>query len=426
MALIEFVEVSLSELNPAVLWGRNLEFPRAGTWAEGHAIEIIGWVLGREAPAVAVEMTADGRLLGRVPVNIQRPDVAAFHSQVEDGARSGFQARVQMGGIGELEVTVEAVLDNQVRVAIGRIRARRRWREDLARTGTPLISVVIPCYNQARFLDEAIESVLAQSYPHFEVAVIDDGSTDNAEEVAARYAWVRYIRQENGGLAAARNTGLRRTIGEYLVFLDADDRLLPRALETGLAAFAEHPECAFVAGHCKPITVDGTPFPASENSCVDRDHYAALLRKCFIYPPGAVMFRRSVFETVRNFDVSVSPCADYDLYLRVAKDFPIWCHHQMVAEYRKHGANMTRNAALMLKSGFAVLRSQRQYIKRNELWKKAYDDGIEFIRACYGPALAGELHSEIRSGNAWQAMPGLLALVRYYPAGLFSLLRQHS
>src|SRR5918997_500688 len=107
-----------------------------------------------------------------------------------------------------------------------------------------LVSVVIPCYNQAHFLGEAIESVLSQTYPHFEVVVVDDGSTDNTQEVAARYPGVRYIRQENQGLAGARNAGIRRSNGSFLVFLDADDRLLPRALEAGLKALKEHPECA--------------------------------------------------------------------------------------------------------------------------------------------------------------------------------------
>src|ERR671912_965329 len=113
--------------------------------------------------------------------------------------------------------------------------------------GTGLVSVVIPCYNQAHFLGEAIESVLSQTYPHFEIVVVDDGSTDNTQEVAARYPGVRYIRQENQGLAGARNAGIRRSNGSYLVFLDADDRLLPEALEVGLEHLNAHPECAFVS-----------------------------------------------------------------------------------------------------------------------------------------------------------------------------------
>jgi glycosyltransferase involved in cell wall biosynthesis len=92
-----------------------------------------------------------------------------------------------------------------------------------------VVSVVIPCYNQAHFLHEAIESALAQTYSHCEILVVDDGSTENIAEVAAGYPKVRYIRQENSGVSAARNKGWKRSRGEYLVFLDADDRLLPEA-----------------------------------------------------------------------------------------------------------------------------------------------------------------------------------------------------
>src|ERR687890_856397 len=96
-----------------------------------------------------------------------------------------------------------------------------------------LVSVVIPCYNQAHFLGEAIESVLAQSYPRFEIIVVDDGSTDDTSKVAARHPGGRYVYQNNQGVSAARNSGLARSEGEYVVFLDADDRLLPEALVAG-------------------------------------------------------------------------------------------------------------------------------------------------------------------------------------------------
>lgn len=91
-----------------------------------------------------------------------------------------------------------------------------------------LISVIIPCHNQARFLSEAIGSVLSQRYSSFEIVVVDDGSTDDTFEVASRYRQVRCVRQINQSLSAARNAGLGASKGSYLVFLDADDRLLPQ------------------------------------------------------------------------------------------------------------------------------------------------------------------------------------------------------
>ena len=92
---------------------------------------------------------------------------------------------------------------------------------------SPVVSVVIPCYRQAHFLPDAIESVLAQTYPHFEIIVVDDGSPDDTRAVAGRYPGVRCLRQRNRGLSAARNAGLAASIGTYVVFLDADDRLTP-------------------------------------------------------------------------------------------------------------------------------------------------------------------------------------------------------
>jgi len=422
VALIEFVEVSFSEVNPEEIRGYHLDVPEAADQTEGDTIEIIGWVLGARSPAIAVEVTAGSRLLRRVPINVPRPDVAEQYPDLANSKQSGFKAKVQMGGAAELRLLVHAVLEDQKRVQLVGIHAQRRWREQRHET-TPLASVIIPCYGQAHFLAETIESVVAQRYPHFEVVVIDDGSADNTEEVALQWPRVRYVRQDNSGLAAARNTGLRRSLGDYVVFLDADDRLLPEALDAGLTAFAAHPESAFVVGHCRCITVDGMPLPESEQPCVAGDPYSTLLEKCWIYPPATVMFRRSVFQAVGNFDVTVSPCADYDLYLRIAKGYPIHCHHHVVADYRKHGAIMTGNPGLMLSSAAAVLRSQRHYAGRSPLWKESYKKGMRFIRECYGPPLAEAVRTHALAHDVPQATRDFLTLVRHYPMGLVSLLR---
>ena len=127
------------------------------------------------------------------------------------------------------------------------------------RPGGALVSVIIPCYNQARFLSEAIESVLAQSHRHFEIVVVDDGSSDRPEDVVASYSGVRCIRQANQGPSAARNVGIRASRGDYLVFLDADDRLLPEALTVGLEELNANAECTFVYGHCTFISSTGYP-----------------------------------------------------------------------------------------------------------------------------------------------------------------------
>jgi glycosyltransferase involved in cell wall biosynthesis len=287
-----------------------------------------------------------------------------------------------------------------------------------------LVTVVIPCYNQAHFLGEAIESVLSQTYPHFEIVVVDDGSTDNTSEVASGYPpdKVRLIRQENKGLSAARNAGLYQSRSEYVVFLDSDDRLLPGALEVGVRELEAHPECAFVSGHIRRIAADGSPLrtppQALHKAHVEGDHYARLLRYNYIWTPGSVMYRRSVFDSVGGFDPSVNATADWDLYLRVARDYPVHHHGEVVLDYRRHGASMTGNPALMLKATVAVLRRQRKHVRGHERYEKACETGLRGGREYYGVPLADEVRGHLR-GREWKrALRGLLILLRYYPWGL--------
>jgi glycosyltransferase involved in cell wall biosynthesis len=263
-----------------------------------------------------------------------------------------------------------------------------------------LVTVVIPCYNQARFLGEAIESVLSQSYHHFEIIVVDDGSTDETSEVASRYGeeGVRLIRQENRGLAGARNRGLGEAKGEYVVFLDADDKLLPGALEAGLRCFEAHPGCALVAGHSRFIDADGwlraEPRPPRP---IGSDLFVALLERRYFVIPGAVMYRRTVIESVGAFDTSLGAAEDYDLYFRIAKMFPVYWHHDVVLEYRKHGASMTRKAGLMLQHTVVVLRRQRNYLKGNRRYREAFQVGLKSGREEYGYRLDGGTHWEGRT-----------------------------
>ncbi|HJR08411.1 MAG TPA: glycosyltransferase [Pyrinomonadaceae bacterium] len=222
-----------------------------------------------------------------------------------------------------------------------------------------LVSVIIPCYGQAHFLDDAIRSVHAQSYRQFEIIVVDDGSPDNTAEVAARYddGLVRLIRQRNLGLATARNNGLRASAGDFIVFLDADDRLLPRALETGVNSLYAAPECAFVYGLCEFIDQEGSPIPTPPHVAVKENYHRAFLRDNPILSPGAAMFRRSIFSRVAGFDPSLSRgCEDLDLYLRIAKEWPVHCHGKTTLQYRKHRGSMSANRFRMLRASNKLFR----------------------------------------------------------------------
>jgi glycosyltransferase involved in cell wall biosynthesis len=283
------------------------------------------------------------------------------------------------------------------------------------------VSVVIPCYNQAHFLGEAIQSVLRQGYNDLEIIVVDDGSGDGTGEVASGYAKedsrVRLVRQENRGLAAARNRGLAEAEGEYIVFLDSDDRLVSEALEVGVRELEAHPGCAFVSGICRKITADGSIVPGWEQFRVRDDPYLELLRSCPVYVP-AVMYRRSVFDAVGDFDTSYKAAEDYDLYYRILERYPVYCHDTLVAEIRRHEANMTRDRTLMLKYNMAALRSQRKRVKADARYKDAYKAGERLWRDWHGAPVVNQTRTHLRERRWWRGLEGLLALLRYYPQGI--------
>jgi glycosyltransferase involved in cell wall biosynthesis len=285
----------------------------------------------------------------------------------------------------------------------------------------PAVSVVIPCFNQAHYLPEAIESVLAQTLPPAEVIVVDDGSEDNSCEVAARYEKVSRMRQKNRGVAAARNAGWKATTTDYLVFLDADDRLLPEALEVGAAALERRPRVAFVSGFSRDIGDDGRPLKGLRQPFVTQDHYLRLLEDCFIWSGSSIVYRRSALEAVGGFDESFTAADDYDLYLRIARRFPIYCHESVVTEYRRHGTNTTRDPGVVLDSQLEVLERQRENVA-DDREREARRRGVRKTRREHGRALAEQIAEDWRRRRRRQALRGLKTLVRRDPQGVSYLL----
>jgi len=289
------------------------------------------------------------------------------------------------------------------------------WQLEEHHLKVELVSIIIPCFRQAHLLGEAIESVLAQSYPHFEIVVVDDGSPDDSLQVVRRYSSVRYLRQENHGVAFARNRGIQASTGEYLVFLDADDRLLPNHLQTNLKAFQEHPDAGFVCGDYRFIGAEGTWHV--HNCRPSPDHYATLLRRNFIGPPHVVMFNRQVIQKVGGFRQDVAPSEDQELFLRVARAYPIYCHHEVIAEYRRHGGQASQKFDIMLKSSLIVLRLQRDHLKRNPIYREAYQSGILFRQRLYNTALPHQIITDIKQRRWHRVLEALFTYFRYHPRG---------
>jgi glycosyltransferase involved in cell wall biosynthesis len=284
----------------------------------------------------------------------------------------------------------------------------------------PPVSVIIPCFNQAHFLDEAVDSVLTQTYSEVEVVVVDDGSDDNSYEVAGRHPGVRRIRQPNRGVAAARNLGLRESSGSCAVFLDADDRLLPHALDVGVEALVKRPQIAFAAGMSRDIREDGQPMQGERQPLVTQDHYLRLLEDCYIWSGSSVIYRRAAIEAIGGFNESLDAADDYELYLKLAFSYPVYCHDAVVTDYRRHGSNTTRNPAVVLTSQLEVLRGQRSHL-RGRRERAARRIGVRKTRAEHGRALAEQVATKWRRHWHRRALRDLMTLARHSPGGLATL-----
>ena len=207
------------------------------------------------------------------------------------------------------------------------------------------ISVVIPTYNYDRFIAQAIDSVLAQTYDDYEVIVVDDGSDDRTLEILQSYGdKIRYVSQTNQGLAASRNRGLELARGELVIFLDADDWFLPQMLAEAAAIFTQQPELGIVVGGWRNVDEIGATIAdvqpwlsLPELNITNWVVWRPLL-------PSATLFRRSWLEEVGGFDGATFPAEDIDCVLRmvVRGCKSAWCPQVGVC-YRLHEGNITRD-----------------------------------------------------------------------------------
>ena len=216
------------------------------------------------------------------------------------------------------------------------------------------VAVIIPTFNQASFLADAIMSVLAQTRPADEIIVVDDGSDDDPASVVVKFPTVQFVRQRNRGPSAARNTGLRNCSASHVVFLDADDRLLPMALEAGLMCYANRSDCAFVYGGFRLISKDGRPISHDHFTPIEGNSFHALLHANLPVALSSALFRRDCVLSVNGFDESLRRCEDYDLFVKLAEKHSVTSHTEIVVEYRKHGDGVSDNQLAMLKAELAV------------------------------------------------------------------------
>jgi len=231
------------------------------------------------------------------------------------------------------------------------------------------------------------------------------------------------LEHPGAGLAEARNAGLAATRGALVVFVDADDRLLPQALERGLAELAAHPEYAFASGFADVVedNPDAPVYP--QQPLVPYDHYEQLLQGNYVLSHAAVMYRRLVFSEVGQFDPQLPALSEYDLHLRIAREFPVGCYAEKIVEDRKY-ARRAEIAEESLRAGLEIFDRQRRLVDRNDPQRVALDIGEQRWREQWGGILA-EHARRVRAGevNGTVSRP-LRSLARHYPRGLSSTVKE--
>ncbi|MFC1574462.1 glycosyltransferase family A protein [Gemmatimonadota bacterium] len=203
----------------------------------------------------------------------------------------------------------------------------------------PLVSVVIPVHNGESHLVGALESVFAQDYDPLEVIVVDDGSTDATREVAESFSDVTCLSQERQGPSAARNTGAAAAEGEFIAFLDADDRWLPEKLRLQVGYHLAHPETGYTLTHQRlVIGEEGKSAPWLKAHLVENDHVG--------FFPSSLVVRREVFQTVGPYDPMITHGESADWFAR-AKDMgiPYAIIPETLLHKTVHGENMTHQVS---------------------------------------------------------------------------------
>jgi len=208
---------------------------------------------------------------------------------------------------------------------------------------TPKVSIIIPTYNRCAWIKNAIDSVLQQTYQNFELLIIDDGSTDITKSVLTKYEnSIKYFYQENKGPSSARNLGIRKAKGEFISFLDSDDRWLKRKLETQVKLAESDPNIKIC--YTDEIWIRNGIRVNQKN--IHKKHSGWIYQKCLplcIISPSSVLMHREVFEEVGTFDEEQTVCEDYDLWLRMSNVYPIrFINKPLIVKYGGHADQLSQ------------------------------------------------------------------------------------
>jgi glycosyltransferase involved in cell wall biosynthesis len=250
-------------------------------------------------------------------------------------------------------------------------------QETMTRQSKPLVSVIIPTYNRGWIVREAIDSVLSQDFHDFELIVVDDGSTDDTADILKDYrARITVLTQSNRGVSAARNQGVRSSSGQYIAFLDSDDRWLPQKLSRQIDFFDNHPDAQICQTEEIWIRNGRRVNPKTRHRKPSGMIFERSLELCLV-SPSAVMMRRSLFGRVGLFDENFQACEDYDLWLRVSCRFPVYLiEDPLIVKQGGHADQLSRQPSL----DKYRIQSIVGIIQNGELSKSQYAAALKVLR----------------------------------------------
>jgi len=245
------------------------------------------------------------------------------------------------------------------------------------------VSIIIPTFNRRNYITIALNSVLAQTYKDYEIVVIDDGSSDDTKEVLTPYRdTIRYFYQDNRGIPATRNRGIKEATGAYIAFLDSDDYWLPEKLERQLEYFGKNPHCGMVATRCSSITPDGRV--RKKNRPGKSGWVLADLFKANFIRTSSAVIRKECLEEVEFFDESLPECEEYDLWLRLAKQFQVGFIDEPLTVYTDNPHGISTNSLAGRLQRLKVL--EKDYLKEcipQALYRKRLANNYHYVARHY-------------------------------------------
>ena len=293
----------------------------------------------------------------------------------------------------------------------------------------PRVTVVTPLYNSSAFIAATLDSLRAQTFGDWESILVDDGSTDATASVVEPYiatdARFRLIRQENRGIAGARNTAIREAAGEWVCLLDHDDRWLPEKLEKQLSYAAEHgldivcTDALIVTESGRWVYSRGFPEVAAEVARAARDDSVDVLGqliKLDFLCASSVMIRRRLFDERGLLDPDAVPADDYDMWLRCMPGARLGFLSEPLIEYVVHAGNFSKHEALMIEKTVSVLQRHRRRLSGDARRRRQFDESLAVQLGLLYEKLAAR-GSRLRAMRRVAALskggPGLLGLVRF-------------